>query len=83
MPTTTRSSSDLTLEALNAAVPRARRYVETIADRAVAPTAGALADLTKFHESFPEQGADTAEVVAMLDEGGELAFKRRQAIYGY
>ncbi len=73
MPTTTRSSSssgsssDLTLEALNEAVPLARRYVETIADRAVAPTAGALADLLKFHEPFPEHGAEAAEVLATLD----------------
>ncbi len=79
MPTTTRSSSssgsssDLTLEALNEAVPLARRYVETIADRAVAPTAGALADLLKFHEPFPEHGAEAAEVLATLDELGSPA----------
>ena len=73
MPTTTRSSTDLTLEALNAAVPRARRYVETISERAVAPSAGAVADLTKFHEPFPERGADAAEVVATLDEFGSPA----------
>ena len=35
---------------------RARRYVETIADRSVAPTAGAVADLSKFHEPFPGTG---------------------------
>ena len=73
MPTTTRSSIDLTLEALNAAVPRARRYVETIADRNVAPSAEALADLSKFHEPFPEHGADASEVVAKLDELGSPA----------
>jgi glutamate/tyrosine decarboxylase-like PLP-dependent enzyme len=73
MPTTTRSSIDLTLDALNAAVPRARRYVETIADRNVAPSAEALADLSKFHEPFPEHGADASEVVAKLDELGSPA----------
>ena len=73
MPTTTRSSIDLTLEALDAAVPRARRYVETVADRNVAPSAEALADLSKFHEPFPEHGADASEVVATLDELGSPA----------
>lgn len=73
MPTTTRSSSDQTLEALDAAVPRARRYVETVADRAVSPSASAVADLDKFHEPFPEHGADAAEVVAKLDELGSPA----------
>jgi glutamate/tyrosine decarboxylase-like PLP-dependent enzyme len=73
MPTTARSSIDLTLEALNAAVPRARRYVEAIADRSVAPSAEALADLSKFHEPFPEHGADASEVVSTLDELGSPA----------
>ena len=73
MPTTTRSSSDQTLEALDVAVPRARRYVETVADRAVSPSASAVADLDKFHEPFPEHGADVAEVVAKLDELGSPA----------
>src|ERR1700733_3003633 len=73
MPTTTRSSSDLTLEALNAATQSARRYVETIADRGVAPTAGAVADLSKFHEPFPEQGADPSGIVATLDQLGAPA----------
>jgi glutamate/tyrosine decarboxylase-like PLP-dependent enzyme len=58
---------------LDAAVPRARRYVETVADRNVAPSAEALADLSKFHEPFPEHGADASEVVATLDELGSPA----------
>jgi glutamate/tyrosine decarboxylase-like PLP-dependent enzyme len=73
MPATTRSSSELTLEALNVAADRARRYVETIGDRSVAPTAAALADLSKFHEAFPEQGADAGAVIATLDELGSPA----------
>ena len=73
MPTNTRSSSDLTLEALDAAVPRARRYVESIADRRVAPAAQAVTDLSKFHEPFPEHGSDPTATVAMLDELGSPA----------
>jgi len=73
MPTTTRSSSDLTLEALDAAVPRARRYVEIIADRLVTPSTDALAKLSKFHEPFPEHGAEASDVVATLDELGSPA----------
>jgi glutamate/tyrosine decarboxylase-like PLP-dependent enzyme len=73
MPTSSRSSSELTLEALNATVQRARRYVETVADRNVGPTAGAVADLSKFHEPFPEHGASVSDVVATLDELGAPA----------
>ena len=60
MATTTRSSSDLTLDALNAVVQRARNYVETVADRSVSPSANAVADLDKFHEPFPKHGADAS-----------------------
>src|ERR1700685_735369 len=73
LPTSTRSSSDLPLEALDAAVPRARRYVETIADRLVTPSTDALAKLSKFHEPFPERGAEASDVVATLDELGSPA----------
>src|SRR4051812_3120814 len=70
---TARSSSELTLDALDVAVERARRYVETIADRGVAPTAAAIANLSKFHEPFPEQGAEPGAIVATLDELGSPA----------
>jgi glutamate/tyrosine decarboxylase-like PLP-dependent enzyme len=73
MATTARSSSELTLDALDMAAERARRYVETIADRGVAPTAAAIADLSKFHEPFPEHGTDPGAVVATLDELGSPA----------
>lgn len=73
MPMTTRSSSELTLEALNEAADRARRYVETIADRGVAPAADAVDRLAKFHEPFPEHGAEATDVVAILDELGSPA----------
>jgi glutamate/tyrosine decarboxylase-like PLP-dependent enzyme len=73
MPTNARSSSDLTLEALDAVVPRARRYVETVADRGVAPASGAVADLSKFHEPFPVNGAEPSVTIAMLDELGSPA----------
>src|SRR5579871_5991023 len=73
MHSTTRFSSDLALEALTAANAFARRYVETIADRGVGPTAGSLADLSKFHEPFPERGAEATEIIAALDEIGSPA----------
>jgi len=66
-------SSKLTLEALDVAVERARRYVETIADRSVAPSAAAIADLSKFHEPFPEDGADPSTILATLDKLGSPA----------
>ncbi|MBV9885135.1 MAG: aspartate aminotransferase family protein [Acidobacteria bacterium] len=73
MPTTTRSSRELTLEALDSAVRCARRYVEVVPDRSVAPTSSALGDLSKFHESFPAHGAEATEIVAMLDKLGSPA----------
>jgi glutamate/tyrosine decarboxylase-like PLP-dependent enzyme len=68
-----RTSSELTLEALDAAAQRSRRYVETVADRGVAPTPSALADLSKFHEPFPAHGVDATQVIATLDELGSPA----------
>src|SRR6202000_926552 len=53
-----------------------RHYVETIADRAVAPSAEALADLAKFNEPFPEHGAEVSEVVSTLDTLGAAAAVR-------
>src|SRR3984957_2067619 len=73
MSTIRRSSSALTLEALDAAAQSARNYVEAIAQRGVAPTAGAIADLSKFQEPFPEQGADPSAIVATLDKLGAAA----------
>jgi glutamate/tyrosine decarboxylase-like PLP-dependent enzyme len=63
----------MTLEALNVAAERARRYVETIGDRSVSPSASAVANLTRFHEPFPERGLEATEVVAALDEIGSAA----------
>ena len=63
----------MTLEALNTAAQRAKRYIETIGDRSVSPSASAVANLTKFHEPFPERGAEASEVVAALDEIGSPA----------
>jgi glutamate/tyrosine decarboxylase-like PLP-dependent enzyme len=73
MATTMHPSSELALGALTAAATVARRYVETISDRCVAPTPGALADLSKFHEPFPERGADATEIVSTLDKLGSPA----------
>jgi glutamate/tyrosine decarboxylase-like PLP-dependent enzyme len=73
MDTTASSPSELTLEALDVATGRARHYVQTICDRAVAPTPGALAALAKFHEPFPEGPADPSKIIATLDELGSPA----------
>jgi glutamate/tyrosine decarboxylase-like PLP-dependent enzyme len=73
MPITAKSSSELTLEALEVATNRARQYVQTISDRAVAPAAAAVADLVKFHEPFPEGPSDPSKVIATLDEIGSPA----------
>ena len=73
MAMTARSSSDLTLDALDAAAQSARRYVEAVADRRVAPSADAVEALSKFHEPFPEQGADASAIVETLDRLGAPA----------
>ena len=73
MPATTRSSSDLTLEALHAATDVARRYVERVGDRRVAATGDALAGLAQFHEPFPERGAHASDLIATLDRFGSPA----------
>ena len=55
------------------AVERARHYIQSVADRRVAPGEKALAALSKFHEPFPERSTDPAEVIAMLDDIGSPA----------
>jgi glutamate/tyrosine decarboxylase-like PLP-dependent enzyme len=58
---------------LQAAAERAEQYVRTIRDRRVAPSAEAIAALSRFHEPFPESPTDPREVVTMLDEVGSPA----------
>jgi glutamate/tyrosine decarboxylase-like PLP-dependent enzyme len=66
-------SNQITNAALTVAAERSRRYLETIADRRVAPADESLAALSQFHEPFPEHSTDPAEVVAKLDEIGSPA----------
>jgi glutamate/tyrosine decarboxylase-like PLP-dependent enzyme len=74
MPTkTTQIRNQRAHDALAIAVERSRRYMQTVADRRVSPTAEQLAALSKFHEPLPEHPTDPAEVVKMLDEIGSPA----------
>jgi glutamate/tyrosine decarboxylase-like PLP-dependent enzyme len=66
-------SNQITHDALTVAVEKSRRYLETIADRRVAPTNESQAALSQFHEPFPEHSSDSAEVIATLDEIGSPA----------
>jgi len=55
------------------AADRARRYVRAVADRPVAPTPQALADLSHFDEPLPEHPSDPRETLALLDTYGSPA----------
>ena len=52
---------------------RAQHYVESIGDRAVAPTPEALAALDGFDEPMPEDGLDGTDTIEMLDRLGSPA----------
>lgn len=58
---------------LQSAATRAMRYLDDIADRAVAPTPEAVAALTAFDEALPEQGADAEQTLELLDRIGSPA----------
>jgi len=60
-------------DVLGLAAERALRYVREIGRRRVAPAAQDVAALSQFHEPFPEQPSDPAEVILMLDELGSPA----------
>jgi glutamate/tyrosine decarboxylase-like PLP-dependent enzyme len=64
-----RRSSDL----LSLAAERARRYIQDVPERRVAPSKTALAALADFHELFPSSPSDPSEVIARLDELGSAA----------
>ncbi len=53
---------------LEDAAARARRYLGTLDDRGVAPTAEAIAALTRLDEPLPDGPTDAADVLARLDE---------------
>lgn len=69
MSRTPRAVPDLLADASR----RAARYLASIDDRAVAPSAAAIAKLDLFDEPFPEDGRDPARVVELLDEIGSPA----------
>ena len=53
---------------LDDAAGRARRYLDTLDGRPVAPTAEAIARLAELDEPLPEGPSDPAAVLARLDE---------------
>jgi len=63
----------LTDSVLQLAAERARRYVEQVGERMVAPAEKDLAALAKFHEPFPAQQSDPRDVVKLLDDLGSPA----------
>lgn len=62
-----------THDVLSVAAARARRYVEEIGERSVAPKEQDVAALARFQEPFPGPSSDPVEVLAMLDEIGSPA----------
>jgi len=63
----------LGMDALDLAAERALRYVEEVRQRRVAPAAGDVEALAKFHEPFPERPSDPGNVIALLDKYGSPA----------
>src|SRR2546429_7876095 len=60
-------------ELLNLAADKARRYVQSIADRRVSPSEAALAALAELHEPFPLSPCGPTVVINRLDEIGSAA----------
>ena len=56
--------------ALKVAAELAQEYVRRAHERRVAPAAGDVAGLARFHEAFPEEPSDAAKVIRMLSEIG-------------
>ena len=70
-----RNSEQLTErdELLRHAAETARKYVQEIGERRVAPTESDLAGLTKFREPFPNAPSDPLQVLNKLNELGSPA----------
>jgi glutamate/tyrosine decarboxylase-like PLP-dependent enzyme len=68
-PYTSLTMSDL----LDDAAKRARRYLESLNTRSVAPGPDAVATLAKFDQAFPEDTCTAEAVLAELDEIGSPA----------
>lgn len=58
---------------LNDSAERAIRYLEGLNDRGVAPTAAALAAVSRLDSPLPETTSDPMETIALLDEIGSPA----------
>ena len=58
---------------LDDAVRRACRYLQTLDERSVAPTAAALAGLDRLGGALPEEGIAPAELLALLDAAASPA----------
>jgi len=71
------SSDRLTLaehdQLLVEAAQRARRYIQELADRPVAPAPESVADLTALDTALPQHSVDPQTVLAQLDEIGSPA----------
>lgn len=52
---------------------RAQRYLAEADERRVYPDAAALADLSRFEETLPQQGLSDASTLALLDDAGSPA----------
>src|SRR5258708_1558063 len=63
----------LTDSVLQLAAERARRYVERVGERRVAPAEKDLAALSKCHEPLPAQPSDPRDVIKLLDDLGSPA----------
>ena len=60
-------------ELLKQAAARARKYVDGIGERRVAPTEKDLLNLARLREPFPDAPSDPMQVLQMLDEIGSPA----------
>ncbi len=60
-------------ELLNDAAARSIRYLDSLAERSVAPSPAAVAALARFDEPLPDRPTDGAETLRLLDEVGSPA----------
>ncbi|MEO8314584.1 MAG: pyridoxal-dependent decarboxylase [Pseudomonadota bacterium] len=62
------TNSNLTYDVLDDAARRARRYLDSLDDRAVAPDPAAVTALQRLDEPLPATGSPAQDVLALLDE---------------
>ena len=58
---------------MNDAARRARRYLQDLGERPVAPAASAVAGLERLGGALPEDGMEPSKVLALLDRAGSPA----------